>query len=342
MKKIITFIISLIMIFSLASCSIGESPRSVDEYEYISAEKTDEELQSALSKVEDSSVIVSYASSRFSNETYISGVIYKHANSRYYVLTSSDVANVSSIGSVIKVYFDSKTYINASIIGYDKQNNIGIVSFNSLNTYTVANLINYNPTVGEEVFSISTYKHQGDLEESYYDLLHKGIISRYDSLQVQHTALSSENECGSPLFDYDGNLIGISTQKLVGSNSERVNGMNYAIYGSGLQKIIEDINFVQGSVGRYNFSSTYTLYNTYLDTSVNLTSDIKTAIHISSITRANTFYRILQSGDYIYKINDYEFIDAQDFTNKLYLLRTDETVSFMIYRNNKSISVSYN
>lgn len=339
MKKKFTFILSFILIlFWITSCSVGSKPRSVESYEKITGEKTDDELTSALSSVEDSVVSVSYCLTPFSTETYVSGVLYKHEGNKYYVITTSDVSSALSV----KVYFESSKYQSASVIGYDKQNNIGILSFTSLNTYSIANLIDYTPTVGEEVFSIATYKHQGSLNERYYDILHKGVISRYDSLSLQHTALSSENEYGAPLFDYDGNLIGISTKKITSVSGERINGLNFAIYGSGLSKIISDINYVSGNVGRYNFSCSYNVYNKYVDTDKSLPEDALGAIHILSLTLNNTFYKLLKSNDTIYKINGSTFKDATDFTNILNLLRNDEPVAFMVYRNSKSITITYN
>lgn len=343
MKRFFSFVLVLLSLFSLSSCSLFESNSnkvSVDNYEYIISESSDDDIISTISSVEDSCVTVSYALTTFSKETYISGVIFKKVLNIYYVLTSSDISN----GSLFKVYFDSNTSISASVLGYDSKNNIGIVYFTSLSNYSVANLINYEASIGEEVFSITTYKRtNSSLSEVDYDLFHKGIISRSDSRRLQHTALSSSKECGSGLFDLNGNLIGINIEKLEYVNqSERINGMNYAIYGSALNKVIDDIFEIKGQVKRYGLTCTYVVVNKYLDTSITFPDDSISMIHITSMAGNNIFKNILKSGDYIYMINDTYFIDSDSFLDVLCLLRTDESVTFGILRGNQKLSVSYN
>lgn len=266
MKKKIG-LISLAAITILCSCSVENDEVEIDSYVKYDSSLTDTRLLDAIEKVEDSNVILVNKFSKapmFGIQTNVSydlksAVVYKNESNKYYCVTeySQDDEDASHY---IMLGTDYENVILSSLLGYDEINNIAVYTFESDETIGVSDISEtYDSSIGEEIFSIATLGgttnslSSFDYNTNAYDL-YTGIISFTNGFNIMHGAMSSEDNKGSAVYDYDGNLLGlnvykISTQIEVGSKYSETSqlgtldtsDMNIAIRCDVLNTIVNQI-----------------------------------------------------------------------------------------------------
>jgi len=244
-KKILIFIMLTILLLPLASCSLlypdlYESSSSSSELtepnpDNIESEIPITQLQNqytdVVSKVYNSCVGVLSVFGDSSGTG--SGVVYKHENGYFYVVTNNHVVydfDSNSEGK-IKIYVESRissdsnanantpgAYYSAEIMGRDEAHDLAVVRFqtdligggNNIVPIDIFNdeLTMDTLTAGQSVIAIGC---PGGFDE--YNYVTEGIISKVSNGYVGISAPINPGNSGGGLFNLAGRLIGLNFQK---------------------------------------------------------------------------------------------------------------------------------
>ncbi|MEC9485153.1 MAG: trypsin-like peptidase domain-containing protein [Candidatus Izemoplasma sp.] len=175
-----------------------------------------------------------------------SGVVYKHIDNMYYVVTNEHV--VAEYDTLTIVYERNGLLFevvndNINILGMDPVTDLAVLTFTSSEEFPVIPLADsYDVEIGQFAFAIGN-----PLGFEYYGTVTMGVISglaRYvqngdfDATLLQHDAAISPGNSGGALVNINGELIGINNMKLVTDN---VSNIGFAIPSNTVARIIEDL-----------------------------------------------------------------------------------------------------
>lgn len=337
MKKRLLFILFLFIIsFSLVSCRSSEKKKA-EQYEHVVLEKTEEDLLSSISKVEDS---VGYLKIKKGINSYITNTafIYKYDKSKdcYYAL-STYVNNMEN--SSITMYLEKYGELNATMLGFDAYNNLACFKIISDEKITPIEIkTGSEAAVGTEVFTLSTKIEtlpSTDKSEEY-NTLFTGVIGHFDGRLIKHSALGHSCYIGSPLFDYEGNVIGINTDRIV-DEDRTFFAFNFAVSSNVLASIVEELEVLNKTgIKRFNFNVKNVLEIVYIEgakeQTMTLPSGIKYGIYINEdITFLSPLYGIFKKGDIITSINGKSLTNTTDLVNEVCLSHEND-IEFIYYR----------
>lgn len=157
-----------------------------------------------------------------------SGVIMSENGGKTYIMTA---AHVISDGSTFKVTTnDGKTY-DATIVGYDSQTDIGVLSIKA-SGLQVAEFANSDDiVVGEQAVVIGCpggSKFMNSVTTGIVSALDRPVSSSigYDNECIQTDAAINPGNSGGALFNMSGQVIGINSSKIASTDYE---GMGFAV-----------------------------------------------------------------------------------------------------------------
>lgn len=157
-----------------------------------------------------------------------SGVIMSENGGTTYIMTA---AHVISDGSIFKVTTnDGKTY-DATIVGYDSQTDIGVLSIKA-SGLQVAEFANSDDiVVGEQAVVIGCpggSKFMNSVTTGIVSALDRPVSSSigYDNECIQTDAAINPGNSGGALFNMSGQVIGINSSKIASTDYE---GMGFAV-----------------------------------------------------------------------------------------------------------------
>lgn len=176
--------------------------------------------------------VANYSNAAGTNMTGIGtgGIYKKEATANGYKYTVFTNHHVIEDAQVVKVYLgDIDEYVNAEVVKSDALMDIAIVTFEHKTEYEVLKLGTIGSvTEGDFIVAIG---NPGGF--TYYGSVTFGMVSAStrkmkDSnvIYVQHDAPINPGNSGGPLFNLNGEVIGINTLKLAASDIE---GMGFAI-----------------------------------------------------------------------------------------------------------------
>ena len=207
---------------------------------------TDAGIADAVEKVYNAVVIVS----TYKDDTYIAsgtGFVYKKDGNKYYILTNHHVIDG---GNKVTVTFTDEKVVETKVVGSDQYADIAVLSIESKDELTVASLgKNDNSRVGDTTFAVGA-----PLDSAYSWTVTRGILSGKDRLVevslnnsknsdyimkvLQTDAAINSGNSGGPLCNSNGEVIGITSLKLVSSGVE---GMGFAIPINSAKPIYEQL-----------------------------------------------------------------------------------------------------
>ncbi|MNB71031.1 Serine protease Do-like HtrA [compost metagenome] len=185
------------------------------------------------------------AKSQLDESALGSGVIYKKANGKAYIITNNHVISGASKLEIVMV--DGETR-KADLVGADKVSDLAVLTVNADGINTVAKMGDSSKLqLGETVIAIGNPLGLGDT-------LTSGIVSYtnrtipvslnqdgvYDWEQevIQTDAAINEGNSGGALVDLNGRVIGINTMKI---SDTGVEGLGFAIPANHVEKIAEEL-----------------------------------------------------------------------------------------------------
>ncbi len=324
-----------------------KNPRIVTKNRTISNTKvTEEAIEDAIKKVYDSVLCIEVMSDDGSVLSSGTGFVYAKDDKYGYVLTN---AHVVSGATKVQGVLSNNNSVDLTILGSDSYTDLAVLRMDVKNVLQVASIgDSKNIGIGNTVFTVGS-----PMGSSYAGTVTKGILSGKDRLietttstnvfntesyivkVIQTDAAISPGNSGGPLVDLAGDVIGITSLKLV---DEQVEGMGFAI------PIEDAMNYVdvleQGKaierplvgVQLLDLTNKYALYRY----GINVDSSIKAGV---ILVKVNPGYPAsdggLKDGDIVTKIDGNNITTVSEFKYELYKHSIGDTIEVTYYRNGK-------
>ena len=178
-----------------------------------------------------------------------SGIIFSQDG---YVITNAHVIGNSKIAYAIRVVTSDGKVYKAGVVGYDSRTDIAVLKMDDAKGLTPATFGDSSQLeVGQDIIVVG---NPGGLD--YQNTTTKGVISALDrklstsslTKYIQTDAAINPGNSGGPLVNYYGQVVGITTSKIV---SETYEGMGFAIPSQTVKNIVDTLvknGYVEGRV----------------------------------------------------------------------------------------------
>lgn len=178
-----------------------------------------------------------------------SGIIFSQDG---YVITNAHVIGNSKTAYAIRVVTSDGKEYKAGVVGYDSRTDIAVLKMDDAKGLTPATFGDSSQLeVGQDIIVVG---NPGGLD--YHNTTTKGVISALDrklstsslTKYIQTDAAINPGNSGGPLVNYYGQVVGITTSKIV---SETYEGMGFAIPSQTVKNIVDTLvknGYVEGRV----------------------------------------------------------------------------------------------
>ena len=294
-------------------------------------------IAEAVAKVYDAVVVVS----TYKDNTYVAsgtGFVFENDDDTYYILTNY---HVIENGNHVNVTFTDDKILETEIIGFDEEQDIAVLSVKSKEELTIAEMGDYEKTrVGDTTFAVGA-----PLDETYSWTVTRGIVSGKDRLLVvddfvmntlQTDAAINSGNSGGPLCNANGEVIGITSLKLV---SEGVEGMGFAIPIEDAINTAHDI--INGVIKEkpYIGVSTLNFQDAYFTQYYSLirNSGLSSGIIVVSVEKDSPASKAgIEANDIIISVNGEETPNNAYFKYYLYQHEVGDKVTITVQRDGKT------
>ena len=391
-KKILFFTMLVMLLLPLASCSLlypdlyesnsNSSELTEPNPDAIQSEipitQIENQYTDVVSKVYNSCVGV--LSVFGDNSGTGSGVVYKHENGYFYVVTNNHVVydfDTNSEGKV-KVYVESRissdsninastpgAYYSAEIMGRDEAHDLAVVRFQTdligggenivpLDIFSDAVTMD-TLTAGQSVLAIGC---PGGFDE--YNYVTEGIISKVSNGYVGISAAINPGNSGGGLFNLSGRLLGLNFQKRTSfqeSDGSTISseGLGEAI---GIQHLLTQIPLLEagnkyGSKPLLGISVGVIIRNLTEDQALLdiLPDNENQVVYVSDFARDSTTGNILPGysayasgikvNDIIYKAGDTRVYDIDDLSSFLLEHHYGDTITLRLIRDGEFKDITF-
>ena len=244
-------------------------------------------------------------SSRSSDGTsWGSAVVFAQSGLEYFAITNQHVIENNNDSNRVGVYFDEFTFVEGTILGSDTQTDIAVIRFTTNRSLYVAGFADVSQTSrGELLIAIGS-----PLGPSFFNTSTIGIVGgnpRYIFNSafalavkvVQHDAAINPGNSGGPLFNLQGEIVGINFLKSIFTSiGVPLEGMGYAISADVAERVATQIKN-SGVVTRADMGITITDVRSV--EAVNLSS----GVYVSGVINGGPSSGLLEPGDVIYQID---------------------------------------
>lgn len=200
-----------------------------------------------------------------------SGVLMLEDGGKTYVMTC---AHVISGGSSFTVTLNDGTEYDASMVAYDSQTDIGVLSINAtgLKIATFAN--SDSVAVGEQVVAIGCpggIEFMNSVTSGYVSAIDRPVSSKigYDNKCIQTDAAINPGNSGGALFNMQGQVIGINSSKIASTEYE---GMGFAVPSNTAVSTVNSLIKSGYVEGRAKLGITYNNISSYSNASAILSA----------------------------------------------------------------------
>lgn len=178
-----------------------------------------------------------------------SGIIFSQDG---YIITNAHVIGNSKTAYAIRVVTSDGKVYKAGVVGYDSRTDIAVLKMDDAKGLTPATFGDSSQLeVGQDIIVVG---NPGGLD--YQNTTTKGVISALDrklsisslTKYIQTDAAINPGNSGGPLVNYYGQVVGITTSKIV---SETYEGMGFAIPSQTVKSIVDTLvknGYVEGRV----------------------------------------------------------------------------------------------
>ena len=178
-----------------------------------------------------------------------SGIIFSQDG---YVITNAHVIGNSKTAYAIRVVTSDGKVYKAGVVGYDSRTDIAVLKMDDAKGLTPATFGDSSQLeFGQDIIVVG---NPGGLD--YQNTTTKGVISALDrklstsslTKYIQTDAAINPGNSGGPLVNYYGQVVGITTSKIV---SETYEGMGFAIPSQTVKNIVDTLvknGYVEGRV----------------------------------------------------------------------------------------------
>ena len=311
---------------------------------------TEEAMEDAIDKIYDAVLCIEVLNDSGEAASTGTGFVYEKDDKYGYVLTN---AHVVSGGTNVQGMLSNNEKVKLTILGTDTYTDIAVLRMDAKDVLKVASIgTSKNTKIGNTVFTVGS-----PLGSSYAGTVTKGILSGKDRLIETSTStngLSSESytvkvlqtdaaispgNSGGPLVNLAGDVIGITSLKLV---DEKVEGMGFAIpiedvltYVDTLEKG-EKIKRPVLGVQILDMTNKYLLYRYNIQIDSKVTNGIILMGIEDGYPAANAG---LKKGDIITKVNGEDVTTSSGFKYELYKYNVGDEIELTYYRDGKENKV---
>lgn len=354
MKEKLIFVLSIIIVFIFGIVS------TIVAYKYIPSNTiTNKEIKevtitekdtikSSVDKVIDSVLYIEAISGRTTNSG--TGFIYKNDENYSYIITNYHV--VEDFENITITTFHNEQ-IKAQIVGGDEYSDIAVIKTPLIKDANPLNLGDSTKSyIGDTIFTIGS-----PMGLNYMNSVSKGIISSLDRTitvkqssgdflmnVIQVDASINPGNSGGPLCNINGDVIGVTSMKLVDSSVE---GMGFAIP---IEIVMPTVELLEAGkvverpsldATMISVSESWQLYKSgiYLDES------IKSGVAILSVIEGGTSnLGGLKKGDVITKIDGKKVSTVAELRYLIYKHKINDKVkiTFIREKEEKEIEIVLN
>lgn len=299
------------------------------------------DLKTAINNVYDSTVYIEVSDNRGSIASG-SGFVYKKDDNNGYILTNYHVIEG---GTKFVVTFTDGEEVEASLVSGDEYYDIAILKVDASKVKMVATLGDSSSIeLGDTVFTVGA-----PLGKEYMGTITKGIISGINRMVsvkltrgtylmevIQTDASINSGNSGGPICNIRGEVIGITSSKLVGSGVE---GMGFAIPINSVTDMIgniesgEKISRPYLGVQLVDLTNTFALQYYY---NIRISSDVEFGAVLSLVEEGMPAKKAgLEVGDVIVEIDGQKIEDVTHFKYILYKYKVGDKITVKYYRENR-------
>lgn len=348
-RRIIITIAIILTFFVGASCSyllIKYYPLQIERIQKVIKEyKIEEEATfDAIAEVYDAVVVVE--TFKYSKPaTSGTGFVYKMDDKYGYIITNSHVINSAD---KVEVILTNGNRVSAKVLGSDTIGDISVLSIPKKDVLKVANIGNTdNIKVGSTVFAIGApmgSEYSGTTTKGCVSAKNRSLTFNINNIEaddimmkvIQTDAAINPGNSGGPLINLAGQVIGITSSKLV---QEEIEGIGFAIPIDDAMKYTSELEKGQ-TIKRpllgaqlLNLDEKYAL----LYSDIKVGKDITSGVVIQEVL-ANSAASLagLKKGDVITKIGNIKVENKAELRYQLYLYDVGNQVKITYIRGGKT------
>ena len=299
------------------------------------------DLKTAINNVYEAAVYIEVTGDRGVSSSG-SGFVYKSDNNNGYILTNYHVIEG---GKKFVVTFSDGEEVEANLVSGDEYYDVAVLKIDKAKVKKVATLGDSSKLeLGDTVFTVGA-----PLGKEYMGTITKGIVSginRMVSVEltsgsylmevIQTDASINSGNSGGPICNIKGEVIGITSSKLIGSGVE---GMGFAIPINAVNEMIGNIESGTTIERPYlgvqlvDLTNTFALQYYY---NIRISSDVEFGAVLSYVEEKQPAAKAgLQVGDVIIEIDGSKVEDVSHFKYNLYKHKVGDKITVKYYRENK-------
>ena len=262
-----------------------------------------------------------------------------------YILTNNHViSDASASGSDINVLtYDGTTY-SASVVGADASNDLAVLKIDATDCTPVTFGSSSDMSVGDTVYAVGN--PMGELQFT----MTSGMVSALDRAvtteesggsinMFQMDAAINSGNSGGPVYNANGEVIGVATAKYSSSGSDAsVEGLGFAIPSDDAKKISNDLmtnGYVTGKAKMgvsidQNYTATVAQYY-----------DMPEGAYVKYVENGSAAEKAgIQPGDIITKCGDKDIKGYDELTSAIKSYSAGDTVEITVYRSGEDHTLS--
>lgn len=265
-----------------------------------------------------------------------SGVVYSQDG---YIVTNdhiySEIPNAK-----FKIFTSDGKEINATYVAGDTRSDLAVLKANTIGL-KVAEFGNSNEcVVGEGAVAIGRPAGATNASNISKGIICgtnvrvKSITTSYSERFIQTDAAINPGSSGGALCNMYGQVIGITSSKLIGNAYE---GVGYAIPTARMKIIVESLIKNKSVVTRGKIGITYS----EIDSVISEITALPKGLYVSSVDKESKLYDSLRNGDVITAVNNVE-ASAENVLMIVEDSNPGDNITFTVYRKstNKTFTVS--
>lgn len=307
----------------------------------------DNTLNSSIQKIYNAVVVVeSYKQNQKAGSG--SGFVYKKDDKYGYILTNYHVVSGSSGLKVIDMNGQS---IDAVYLGGDSYADIAVIRIDVKNVLDVASIGESTKSkLGDTVFTVGT-----PIDTEYMGSVTKGIVSgenrtvtvsttngNYMMEVLQTDASINPGNSGGPLVNINGEVIGITSMKLV---TDSIEGMGFAIPIEIAMSSVDQLELGEKIERPYIGVSLYDIgsMSLYFRNDIKVDNNIKEGAVVAAVEEnGDAANGKLTVGDVITELDGTKVKSTAHFKYLLYKHSVGDTIKLKVNNNGKEKSLSIN
>ena len=296
----------------------------------------------AVGEIYDATVTIqNYKNDRLTGSG--TGFVYKKGEKYAYVMTNHHV--IENADKVI-ITFSNDDQVEGKVLGSDKYLDVAVVRIDAKSVKAVAKIgSSENSNVGDTIITVGSpvgYEYRGTVTRGTLSgkdrMIEVSIAATNDFVMrvLQIDAAINPGNSGGPLVNINGEVIGITSLKLV---RDEIEGMGFAIpieYAMQYVDLLEKGEQIERpfiGISMLNVTDTYRLYQAGM--MVN-TDKVKEGVVVIGVSNGSGAEKAgLQKGDIITSINGNKVSNTAYLKYELYKAKVGDTIEIKAIRDDK-------